>query len=82
VAIRTSDGTIVSGAYAENAAFNPSMSPLEVALSQLNLRRRTFDTITDAALVQVDALHTNATRTVLGAVCEAPLRLITVRNSR
>lgn len=81
VALRSSDGTIVSGAYAENAAFNPSMSPLEVALSQLNLQGRGFDSITDAVLVRVDALHTSATLSVLGAVSRAPLRLILARNS-
>lgn len=68
VALRTIDGTIASGAYAENAAFNPSMSPLEVALSQLNLAGGSFATITEAVLVQVDALHTSATRTILDAV--------------
>lgn len=81
VALRTSGGTIVSGAYAENAAFNPSMSPLEVALSQLNLRGSSFDTIEDAVLVHLDELHTNATRTVLAAVTNAPLRLVRARNS-
>jgi cytidine deaminase len=81
VVLRTSDGHMVTGAYAENAAFNPSMSPLEVALSQLNLAGRSFDTIEGAVLVHVDDLHTNATRTVLAAVCEAPLRLVRARNS-
>lgn len=76
VAVRTSDGTLASGAYAENAAFNPSMSPLEVALSQLNLAGGAFDTIEDAVLVHVDDLHTNATQTVLAAVCEARLRSV------
>ena len=76
VAVQTSDGIIATGAYAENAAFNPSMSPLEVALSQLNLAGGAFDTITDAVLVHVDGLHTNATRTVLAAVCNATLREI------
>ncbi|HEV7764340.1 MAG TPA: cytidine deaminase [Thermoanaerobaculia bacterium] len=74
VAVRTSDGRIASGAYAENAAFNPSMSPLEVALSQLNLMGGAFDAITEAVLVHVDSLHTNATRTVLSAVSSASLR--------
>jgi cytidine deaminase len=82
LSLRTTDGTIASGAYAENAAFNPSMSPLEVALSQLNLRGQAFETITDAVLVHVDRMHTNATRDVLSAVTEAPLRLISARNSR
>lgn len=78
VAVRTSGGTIASGAYAENAAFNPSMSPLEVAVSQLNLAGGAFDTIEDAVLVQVDEMHTNATRTVLAAVCGAALRTVGV----
>ena len=37
VGLQTSDGAVVTGRYAENAAYNPSMSPLEGALSQLNL---------------------------------------------
>jgi cytidine deaminase len=82
IAIRTTDGTIAAGAYAENAAFNPSMSPLEVALSQLNFFGRTFDTVAEATLVHVDALHTSATRTVLSAVGNATLRLLQARNSR
>lgn len=82
IAVRTADGTIASGAYAENAAFNPSMSPLEVALSQLNLVGGAFDTVTEAVLVHVDSLHTSATRTVLGAVGNATLRLLQARNSR
>lgn len=81
VALRMADGRIAAGAYAENAAFNPSMSPLEVALSQLNLAGAPFEQIADAVLVHVDALHTNATRTVLAAVTSAPLRLLQARNS-
>lgn len=81
VALQTPRG-IVSGAYAENAAFNPSMSPLEVALAVANLRGIAFEDIRDAALVHVDALHTSATRTVLAAVSRAGLRLIPARNSR
>ena len=76
VALRTSDGVIASGAYAENAAFNPSMSPLEVALSQLNLSGGAFEAITEAVLVSVDDMHTNATRTVLAAVGNAALRIV------
>ena len=82
VALRTSDGTIVGGAYAENAAFNPSMSPLEVALSQLNLSGGAFESITEAVLVHVDAMHTSATKTVLATATAAPLRTLLARNSR
>jgi cytidine deaminase len=81
VALRTSGGDIVAGSYAENAAFNPSMSPLQVALSRLNLAGIALDTIAEAVLVHVDSLHTTATRTVLRAVTDAPLRLVQARNA-
>lgn len=81
VAVRTSKGTIVAGAYAENAAFNPSISPLQVALSRLNLAGESFDTIEDAVLVSSDSLHAEATRVVLGAVTKARLRILEARNS-
>jgi cytidine deaminase len=81
VAIRTNSGITASGSYGENAAFNPSISPLEVALSQLNLAGGRFDDVTDAALVGVDDLHVSATRNVLAAVSKAPLRLVRARNS-
>jgi len=79
VAIRTAGGAIISGAYAENAAFNPSLSPLQAALSQLNLRG--WEDVTECVLVGVDSLHHNATRVVLEAVSDAPLRTIEARNS-
>ncbi len=37
VAIETRDGRKIAGRYAENAAYNPSLSPMHSALSQLNL---------------------------------------------
>ena len=79
VALRTKSEAIVSGAYAENAAFNPSFSPLPAALSQLNLRG--WDDIAECVLVSADSLHDNATRLVLAAVSDAPLRVIRARNS-
>lgn len=81
VAIRTSAGLTASGPYGENAAFNPSLSPLQAALSNLNLRGGRFEEIEDAVLVHVDGLHLSATRAVLGAVCRAPLRTVAARNS-
>ena len=81
VALRTRDGVLVSGAYAENAAFNPSLSPLQAALSQLNLRGGQWSDIAECALVRVDALHDNATRVVLAAIGDAPLRVLSARNS-
>lgn len=81
VALRTTGGVLAAGSYGENAAFNPSLSPLQAALSNLNLAGGRFDEIEDAVLVHVDALHLSATRTVLAAVCAAPLRTIEARNS-
>lgn len=82
VAVRTGSGEIVSGAYAENAAFNPSFPPLQVVLSQLNLRSLGARDIEEAVLVQVGSMHTRATELVLGAVSDVPLRIIeTVKSS-
>ena len=78
VAVRTETGAIVSGAYAENAAFNPSLPPLQVALSQMNLRRMHPESIVEVVLVQVGTMHSAATRLVLSAVSDAPLRIVTV----
>lgn len=82
VALRTHAGAIVAGPYAENAAFNPSLSPLEAALSQLNMSGGAWSDIAEAVLVAVDGMHTSATRTVLSAISKAPLRVIQARNSR
>jgi cytidine deaminase len=82
VALRTHAGTIVTGAYAENAAFNPSLSPLEAALSQLNMAGGAWSDIAEAVLVQAAEMHTSATRTVLSAIGNAPLRVLRARNSR
>ena len=81
VALRLDDGTIAIGAYAENAAFNPSMSPLQVALSSLNLAGGDFAKIEEAVLVEAEpAIHASATRTVLATVSRAPLRVIRARS--
>lgn len=82
VALRTEAGAFVRGPYAENAAFNPSLSPLEAALSQLNMSGGTWNDIAEAVLVAVDGMHDSATRTVVSAVSAAPLRLLRARNSR
>jgi len=80
VALRVRGGRVFSGPYAENAAFNPSMSPLEVALSAMSLEGADFAEIEEAVLVQAAPLHENATRTVLAAVSAAPLRVLAARS--
>ncbi|MEO8383480.1 MAG: cytidine deaminase [Acidobacteriota bacterium] len=81
VALRVRNGAIVTGAYAENAAFNPSLSPLQAALSQLNLQGLVWNDLVEGVLVQSSSMHTSSTRTVLSAISAAPLRVLEARNS-
>jgi cytidine deaminase len=70
VAISTANGAISTGRYAENAAFNPSMSPLESALTMWSLGGNTNDAIERAVLVQAPSLadHADVTAEVLATV--------------
>ncbi|MEQ9912318.1 cytidine deaminase [Pectobacterium polaris] len=56
IALETSSGNIYTGRYAENAAFNPSLPPLQVALNLMNLAGEDACTIKHAAVVE----HRNA----------------------
>jgi cytidine deaminase len=53
VSLQLTTGEIFTGAYAENAAFNPSLPPLQVALVQLKLAGFDFEQIENAALVEI-----------------------------
>ena len=54
VAMMLSDGSVHSGTYMENAAFNPSLPPLQVAfISALNARKA-LEQIEDVVLVELD----------------------------
>lgn len=52
LAIEMTCGRVFLGAYAENAAFNPSLPPLQVALSQIMLAGLKFDDIKAVALAE------------------------------
>jgi cytidine deaminase len=52
VAIETAEGQIFTGMYAENAAFNPSLPPLQVALVNMNMSGISFNNIRAVALVE------------------------------
>ena len=52
MALATTDGGVYTGAYAENAAFNPSMSPMQAAVSQLNICGGDLRSIRRAVLVE------------------------------
>jgi cytidine deaminase len=80
-ALRVTDGSVYSGALAENAAFNPSLPPLAAALVDLAIRGSwNYDAIVDAVLVEAagaTASQIAATRIALAAITHAPLRVYT-----
>lgn len=79
VALKISDGSIYTGSVAENAAFNPSMSPLEAAVVTLTINGgKKYRDIVDAVLVEAaasKASQINATGDVLGTITKVPLRV-------
>jgi cytidine deaminase len=81
VALRTGQGAVVAGRYAENAAHNPSLPPLAAALSQLILRGQLFGDIVAATLVEApgEARQADFSRVVLASVCSVPLTVHTAR---
>jgi cytidine deaminase len=83
VALLTTDGQVYSGPYAENVAFNPSISPMETALARLNICGRTYDDIQRAALVEAEGSpcsQVDVTRNVLNFVSEVELTVARARN--
>ncbi|MFV0447172.1 MAG: cytidine deaminase [Vibrio sp.] len=54
VALQSTSGKCYLGAYAENAAFNPSLPPLQVALIQMRMAGESFDNIEAAALAELN----------------------------
>ena len=82
VALATIDGQVYSGPYAENVAFNPSISPMEAALAHLNICGRTGQDISQAVLVEVQdspCSQVNVTRNVLGSVSQVELKVAYAR---
>jgi cytidine deaminase len=79
VALKTRDGSIFTGLVAENAAFNPSMSPLEAAIVNLVISGgKSYPDIVEAVLVEATgskASQAVATRAVLSAITSVPLRI-------
>ena len=77
VALQTASDAVYTGRYAENAAFNPSMSPLESALTMWALGGDYADAFTRAVLVEVPskADQAAATRAVLEAISSVELEV-------
>ncbi|EKT58332.1 cytidine deaminase [Providencia sneebia] len=52
IALQLKDGSLFTGRYAENAAFNPSLPPLQAALIMINLAGKDMHSIEQALLVE------------------------------
>lgn len=78
VALKTKDGRIYTGSVAEDAAFNPSMSPLEAAVVSLVISGgKSYSDIVDAVLVEMagsKAGQAAATRDALASITSVTLR--------
>jgi cytidine deaminase len=71
VAVRLKDGTMYTGKYSENAAFNPSLSPLQGAIIGMVAEGRSYDEIEHVVLTEkggAPASQQAATRTLLESV--------------
>ena len=80
-AIETKAGTIVKGSYLENAAFNPSLAPLQSALVSLVMHQEIFADMTRVVLVESSGgtiSHAAETRMVLATLApHAKLDVVT-----
>lgn len=71
VTLEAEDGTIYSGRYAENAAFNPSLPPLQAALILMNVSGGDCQKVVRAVLAEPDSAiltQWDATRATLAAL--------------
>lgn len=79
VSLQTTDGTIYAGSYLENVGFNPSLSPLQVALVALVADMREYNEIRDVLLIeqiQGKITQEDATRTLVSSIApEARFRV-------
>ncbi len=71
VAIRSAKGRIYRGSYIENVAFNPSLSPLQIALAAIIAAGEPYSAISAVTLVEVEGAKISqkaVTETVLGVI--------------
>lgn len=80
VAIRSRRGNVYRGSYIENAAFNPSLPPLQVALVAMVLANEEFSEIAEVVLAEAannSISQLSATKSVLGVIApKAEFRLL------
>jgi cytidine deaminase len=80
VAIRSRRGDVYRGSYIENAAFNPSLSPLQVALVEMAMAEEDFSNIVEVVLAEAankSISQLSATKSVLAVIApHAEFRLL------
>jgi cytidine deaminase len=80
VAVMTRSNRVYSGSYLENAAFNPSLSPLQVAMTGIAMGRSSFEEITGVTLFELEGApisQVNACKGTLAAIApRASVRVI------
>ncbi|WP_028118080.1 cytidine deaminase [Ferrimonas senticii] len=82
VVLETAEGRQFAGRYAENAAFNPSLPPMQMALNAMMLAGVEFDQIDNAILVETEGAQISqaaASQTALASVSEVTL---TIHNAK
>lgn len=77
VALRTVDGKIYSGYCLENAAYNPSLSPLQVALVALLADMKSYSDIVDVCLAEkpTNVSQKLTTEMVMKSIVPADIKL-------
>jgi cytidine deaminase len=80
VAIRSRRGDVYRGSYIENAAFNPSLPPLQVALVAMALAKEEFSAIAEVVLAEAannSISQLSATKSLVAAIApQAEFRLL------
>jgi cytidine deaminase len=80
VAIRSRRGNVYRGSYIENAAFNPSLAPLQVALVGMAIANEDFSDIAEVVLAEAannSISQLSATKSVLAVIApRAEFRLL------
>ncbi len=76
VALRTNSGGVFSGAYVENAAFNPTISPMAGALANLRIAGGDFTDIAEAVLMETESeiSQLQVCAVILASVCDIELK--------
>ncbi len=86
MAILSKDGNIYEGSYFENAAFNPSLSPLQTALIAFVADNKEYHEISKVVLVEAagaQVSHKGATLDILESIApDAEFERIVLEKSK